>query len=153
MRRSRRVPLDSPGPTLEHAVIVTATPLDDVVSFVGTPEKLVAWFGGAIDAHRRTLCICLDEQTFVVTGLSTERRHSGRSLSLTGLTRAGAVTASVSLRTVMCHRSCEPVPFLGPCTEVRTRVALPCDASPEVIGLVDRLVRRGHGHLRAELGT
>ena len=96
--------LEGTGPTIDDAVIIPNTPIDEVRAFVDTPHKLAAWFGTTIDSDHRTLKLARAPDTLTVALIDMDVIDQGRSLTLTGVIASGRVRSYVSTRTVARHR-------------------------------------------------
>jgi len=148
--------LEGTGPTIDDAVIIPNTPIDEVSAFVDTPHKLAAWFGTTIDSDHRTLKLTRGPDTLTVALIDIDVIDEGRSLTLTGVTASGPVRSSVSTRLVAHHRTESTdadVTAVSYGTEIWTHIDLPLRTPPAVVMLVIDAIRRGNRHLRSELGA
>ena len=147
--------LEGTGPTIDDAVIIPNTPIDEVRAFVDTPHKLAAWFGTTIDSDHRTLKLACARDTLTVALIDIDATDQGRSFTLTGVIASGPVRSYVSTRAVARHRTApdSDVTAVSYGTEIWTHIDLPLRTPPAVVRLLIDAIRRGNRHLRSELGT
>lgn len=147
--------LEGLGPIIDDAVIIPNTPLEEVGSYLDTPEQVAAWFGSTIDADHGSLTIARAPDTLTVAWIDTDLIDQGRCHTLTGIIATGQLRSYVSLRTVACQLDSAATGNrnLGYGTEIWTHIDLPLRTPQAIVTILIDVVRRGNRRLRGELGT